>query len=77
MLISFFKFNFQSSRTSENGGPIDAPSNESRGRSKGLSVLATAVFIAGEMAGSGVVALPKAVVDSSKFHFLTYLMDLW
>nr|XP_022910331.1 amino acid transporter AVT1J-like [Onthophagus taurus] len=33
-------------------------------KSKGLSVLATAIFIAGEMAGSGVLALPKAVVDS-------------
>lgn len=33
-------------------------------RPKGLNVLSAAVFIAGEMAGSGVLALPRAVVDS-------------
>ncbi|XP_017780132.1 PREDICTED: amino acid transporter ANTL1-like isoform X2 [Nicrophorus vespilloides] len=31
---------------------------------KGLNVFSAAVFIAGEMAGSGVLALPKAIVDS-------------
>ncbi|EEB10155.1 vacuolar amino acid transporter, putative [Pediculus humanus corporis] len=31
---------------------------------KGLSVTSAAVFIAGEMAGSGVLALPRAVVDA-------------
>ncbi|XP_046390882.1 amino acid transporter AVT1B-like [Ischnura elegans] len=31
---------------------------------RGLSVMATAVLIAGEMAGSGVLALPRAVVDT-------------
>lgn len=31
---------------------------------KGLGVLATAILIAGEMAGSGVLALPRAVVDT-------------
>jgi amino acid permease len=30
----------------------------------GLSVFAAAILIAGEMAGSGVLALPKAVVDA-------------
>ncbi|KAK7865356.1 hypothetical protein R5R35_006837 [Gryllus longicercus] len=33
-------------------------------RESGLTVLWAAVFIAGEMAGSGVLALPKAVVDA-------------
>ncbi|XP_047110975.1 amino acid transporter AVT1H-like isoform X1 [Schistocerca piceifrons] len=36
----------------------------SDGAKKGLTVLSTAIFIAGEMAGSGVLALPRAVVDS-------------
>lgn len=31
---------------------------------KGLNVLSAAVFIVGEMAGSGVLALPKAIVNS-------------
>jgi hypothetical protein len=35
-------------------------------RPKGLNVLSAAIFIAGEMAGSGVLALPRAVVDSGK-----------
>lgn len=35
-------------------------------RPKGLTVLSAAIFIAGEMAGSGVLALPQAVVDSGK-----------
>ncbi|KAL0280259.1 UNVERIFIED_CONTAM: hypothetical protein PYX00_001604 [Menopon gallinae] len=33
-------------------------------KSKGLNVLSTAIFIAGEMAGSGVLALPRAAVDA-------------
>ncbi|XP_067002631.1 uncharacterized protein [Anabrus simplex] len=39
-------------------------SNANQRTSKGLSVLSAAVFIAGEMAGSGVLALPRAVVDA-------------
>ncbi|KAJ9600373.1 hypothetical protein L9F63_009343, partial [Diploptera punctata] len=38
--------------------------NEVRDIPKGLNVLTAAVFIAGELAGSGVLALPRAVVDS-------------
>lgn len=33
---------------------------------KGLNVTSAAVFIVGEMAGSGVLALPKAIVSSGK-----------
>ncbi|GFG32693.1 hypothetical protein Cfor_05159 [Coptotermes formosanus] len=33
-------------------------------RPKGLNILSAAIFIAGEMAGSGVLALPRAIVDS-------------
>lgn len=33
-------------------------------KTKGLNVLSTAIFIAGEMAGSGVLALPRATVDA-------------
>jgi hypothetical protein len=36
-------------------------------RPKGLTVLSAAIFIAGEMAGSGVLALPRAVADSGKW----------
>nr|CAD7437485.1 unnamed protein product [Timema bartmani] len=32
-------------------------------KTKGLNVTSTAIFIAGEMAGSGVLALPRAIVD--------------
>ncbi|XP_069669918.1 uncharacterized protein [Periplaneta americana] len=32
--------------------------------SKGLTILSTSIFIAGEMAGSGVLALPRAIADS-------------
>ncbi|KAK4877503.1 hypothetical protein RN001_010009 [Aquatica leii] len=38
--------------------------NEQKIGHKGLSVLTAAVFITGEMAGSGVLALPKAIVDT-------------
>lgn len=34
------------------------------GNHKGLNVASAAVFIVGEMAGSGVLALPKAIVNS-------------
>lgn len=33
---------------------------------KGLSIFTTAVFIAGEMAGSGILALPKAVANAGQ-----------
>ena len=33
---------------------------------KGLTVVTAAIFIVGDMAGSGVLALPRAVVDSGK-----------
>lgn len=39
---------------------------------KGLNVLSAAVFIAGEMAGSGVLALPRAVVDSGKWFCMCF-----
>ena len=62
--------NFQNSVILE--GRSYTPSNESQGRSKGLTVLTAALFIAGEMAGSGVLALPKAVVDSGEFTCETF-----
>lgn len=37
----------------------------------GLSVIGAALFIAGEMAGSGVLALSRAVVDCGKNFSLT------
>lgn len=36
----------------------------SNGHVKGLNVISAAIFIAGEMAGSGVLALPRAAVDA-------------
>lgn len=36
---------------------------------KGLNVTSAAVFIVGEMAGSGVLALPRAIVDSGMENF--------
>lgn len=38
--------------------------NNGGSREHGLNVLSAAVFVAGEMAGSGVLALPKAMIDS-------------
>lgn len=49
------------------GGNVDksgGDSNEYHIPKHGLSVLTCALFIVGEMAGSGVLALPKAVVNS-------------
>lgn len=36
---------------------------------KGLNITSAAVFIVGEMAGSGVLALPKAIVNSGEQAF--------
>lgn len=33
---------------------------------KGLNVTSAAIFIAGEMAGSGVLALPRALVEAGQ-----------
>lgn len=40
-------------------------------KKKGLSVLTAAVFIVGEMAGTGILALPKAVANSGKNNFFS------
>lgn len=54
--------------TSNNNGTNESGSvivkDYSKDRNRGLSVWTTAIFIAGEMAGSGVLALPKAIVNS-------------
>ena len=46
-------------------------------RQHGLTVLTAAVFLAAEMAGSGILALPEAILDAGKFYaslvFLTWL----
>ncbi|XP_063244855.1 uncharacterized protein LOC134546192 [Bacillus rossius redtenbacheri] len=47
-------------RLDSSGVPLTAAET----KSKGLNVISTAIFIAGEMAGSGILALPRAVVDS-------------
>lgn len=39
---------------------------------KGLNVISAAIFIAGEMAGSGILALPRAAVDAGKNAVLIF-----
>lgn len=34
------------------------------GHENGLSVLSAAIFVAGEISGSGILAIPKAVADA-------------
>lgn len=43
---------------------MDTKSDQSLG---GLNVISAAVFVAGEMAGSGILALPRAAVDAGIF----------
>lgn len=65
-----FQFSQARSPNFETGAPQNA----------GINVLTAAVFVAGEMAGSGVLALPKAVVDSGEWKipsFLPKLLKLW
>jgi hypothetical protein len=64
------KLIFQESIDLENRN--NASPYSSTKRSKGLSVLSAAIFIAGEMAGSGVLALPRAVVDSGEWLCQNY-----
>lgn len=54
------------------------------GKTKGLSLFSATLFIAGEMAGSGVLALPRAVVNTgvknnvnfSLFNALKFLLHV-
>lgn len=43
--------------------------SQSVGTVGGLNVLFAATFVAAEMAGSGILAIPKAVVDCSKINY--------
>ncbi|GFS34440.1 aa_trans domain-containing protein, partial [Nephila pilipes] len=45
-------------------GVFKGKRNETSFRKKGLSMWLTSIFIVGEMAGSGVLALPRAVADA-------------
>lgn len=47
--------------------PSGKESNKRTGPDGGLNVISAAIFVAAEMAGSGVLAIPKAVVDCGKF----------
>lgn len=51
-----------SNQFSENGPITNFPKGKQQ--KKGLNVMSAAVFIVGEMAGSGVLALPRAIVNS-------------
>jgi amino acid permease len=43
-------------------------------KAKGLSVLSAIVFIIGELAGSGVLALPNALASSGNDVFFSFVM---
>ncbi|KAK7604251.1 hypothetical protein V9T40_004524 [Parthenolecanium corni] len=50
-------------------------SNEFDGmRQHGLTVLTAAVFVAGEMAGSGILALPKAILEAGWIGFILLIL---
>lgn len=52
---------------------MNEPSNENSAvRQHGLTVLAAAIFVAAEMAGSGILALPKAIYDSGNVCFYRF-----
>lgn len=42
--------------------------HEHHHREHGLSIISAAIFVAGELAGSGVLALPKAIVDAGQYR---------
>lgn len=44
----------------------------SSGTDGGLNILSAAIFVAAEMAGSGVLAIPKAVVNCGMHGFLVF-----
>ncbi|XP_074595419.1 uncharacterized protein LOC141850644 [Brevipalpus obovatus] len=46
-------------------------------KAKGLSVMTAAVFIAGEMAGSGILALPRATANAGWFGVALILIIAW
>lgn len=46
--------------------PSGKENNKRTGPDGGLNVISAAIFVAAEMAGSGVLAIPKAVVDCGK-----------
>lgn len=43
------------------------------GEKKGMNLYTAAVFVAGEMAGSGVLAIPKAIVDTGYIGILVLI----
>lgn len=43
--------------------PSGEEPRKNKGPEGGLNVISAAIFVAGEMAGSGILAIPKAVVD--------------
>lgn len=46
--------------------------SNSSGTDGGLNVISAAIFVAAEMAGSGVLAIPKAVVNCGMHVFLVW-----
>ncbi|CAH1170052.1 unnamed protein product [Phaedon cochleariae] len=61
---------------SENEVLIDAPRNEefTEVRVKGLGIVSATLFIIGEMAGSGVLALPRALVNTGNIGIVLLIV---
>ena len=52
-----------------NVGQLEKLEMEREAAKHGLGVITAAIFLAGEMAGSGVLALPFAMLGTGKIHF--------
>ena len=60
-----------------NVGQLEKLEMEREAAKHGLGVITAAIFLAGEMAGSGVLALPFAMVGTGKKKFPTLLLTLF
>jgi vesicular inhibitory amino acid transporter len=59
-----------------NVGQVEKMELEQAAAKHGLSVITAALFLAGEMAGSGVLALPGAMVGTGRFlMYCLYLIN--
>ncbi len=54
-----------------NVGQVEKMQMEQEAAKHGLGVVTAALFLAGEMAGSGVLALPNAMIGTGKSSFQT------
>lgn len=66
-IMKFFQYQGTSAQYGEDGNTILI---KRKNQKRGLNVMSAAVFIIGEMAGSGVLALPRAIVNSGRFTYI-------